>query len=103
MKCRQGIYEPATKKDYEKLFKVWEEGDVAEMEEFVFASVKDDPEMELFNEKLLDERNFSMVEKIEGFLLDDETYFVVVGTDHLVGENGIINLLLEKGYLPVQL
>ena len=44
-----------------------------------------------------------MVDKIEGFLENDEIYFVVVGAGHLVGENGIINLLEEKGYITEQL
>jgi uncharacterized protein YbaP (TraB family) len=44
-----------------------------------------------------------MAEKIEEFLADDEIYFVVVGAGHLVGENGLINLLKNQGYETEQL
>jgi len=46
--------------------------------------------------KLNDERNFKMVEKIEEYLKSKEKYFIIVGAAHLVGENGIINLLNRK-------
>ncbi len=97
------VEDPATKKDYEQLFESWEDGDTREMERLVFEEAEEDPEMKLFNEKFLDERNFKMVEKIEAFLEDDEVYFVVVGAAHLVGENGIMNLLKAKGFELTQL
>ena len=92
-----------TKKELEKLYDAWEEGDSLEMEALIMEGVEDSPELQMINKKLLDERNFLMVEKIEGFLQNDETYFVVVGAGHLIGENGIINLLKGKGYTPTQL
>ncbi len=46
--------------------------------------------------KFNDERNFKMVEKIEDYLKSNEKYFIIVGAAHLVGENGIINLLNRK-------
>ncbi len=97
------VEDPATKKDYEQLFESWKAGDTAKMEQIVFEEDEDDPRTDLLNEKLLDERNFGMAEKIEGFLEDDENYFVVVGAAHLVGENGIINLLESRGYTVSQL
>ncbi|RJQ38322.1 MAG: hypothetical protein C4550_06760 [Nitrospiraceae bacterium] len=42
-----------------------------------------------------------MTLKIEEFLKTKETYFVVVGAGHLVGNKGIIELLKRKGY-PVE-
>ncbi len=97
------VEDPATKKDYEQLFESWKAGDTAKMEQIVFEEDDEDPRTDLLNEKLLDERNFGMAEKIEGFLEDDENYFVVVGAAHLVGENGIINLLESRGYTVSQL
>jgi uncharacterized protein len=44
-----------------------------------------------------------MVAKIEGFLKTGQTYFVVVGSGHLVGSKGIVNVLKEKGYMVQQL
>ena len=44
-----------------------------------------------------------MVEKIEGYLEEDETYFVIIGAGHLVGKKGIIEILEDKGYTVKQL
>ena len=89
--------------EIESMFEAWRTGDVAEMERMVFSGVDEYPEYQLINEKLLDERNFLMVEKIEGYLEEDEVYFVIVGAAHLVGENGLVNLLIEAGYDVEQL
>ena len=69
----------------------------------MFEGIDENPMFRSLNEKLLDERNFRMVDKIEGFLEDDDVCFMVVGAGHLVGENGIINLLAKKGYKISQL
>jgi uncharacterized protein YbaP (TraB family) len=44
-----------------------------------------------------------MVSKIEDFLRTKEVYFVIVGAGHLVGNQGIIEILKGKGYLVEQL
>ncbi len=92
-----------TKNEIEHMFEVWEMGDITEMEKIMFEDLDEHPEFIPISEELIDERNFGMVEKIEGFLEDDEIYFVAVGAGHLVGENGIINLLEEKGCITEQL
>lgn len=89
--------------EIESMFEAWRTGDVTEMERITFDGVEEYPEYQLINEKLLDERNFLMIEKIEGYLGDDEVYFVIVGAAHLVGENGLVNLLIEAGYQVEQL
>jgi uncharacterized protein YbaP (TraB family) len=54
-------------------------------------------------EKLLYTRNKNMVSKITEYLQTHETYFVIVGAGHLVGERGIVELLRKRGYLVEQL
>jgi uncharacterized protein YbaP (TraB family) len=51
-------------------------------------------------ESLLDKRNVGMTDKIKGYLTDEgkETYFIVVGAAHFVGEKGIVQLLENEGY-----
>ncbi|PIV24832.1 MAG: hypothetical protein COS40_01015 [Deltaproteobacteria bacterium CG03_land_8_20_14_0_80_45_14] len=44
-----------------------------------------------------------MVLKIEDFLETKETYFIIVGAGHLVGNQGIIEILRGKGYIVEQL
>ncbi len=61
------------------------------------------PELEPLYEEIYDERNFNMAARIEEFLTDDEPCFVVVGAGHLVGDNGLVSLLTERGYTVEQL
>jgi uncharacterized protein YbaP (TraB family) len=89
--------------DMEELFQAWQDGDVTRMESSLFEGLTEEPGMATYYEKLFDERNFNMAAKIEEYLADDETYFIVVGAGHLVGENGLLNLLTEKGYAIEQL
>jgi uncharacterized protein YbaP (TraB family) len=39
-----------------------------------------------------------MTEKIKGYLGQNENYFVIVGSGHLVGDKGILALLNKAGY-----
>ena len=39
-----------------------------------------------------------MLEKISGYLKGDEQRFIVVGAAHLIGTEGLIELLDEAGY-----
>ena len=48
-------------------------------------------------ERLLDNRNVIMVERMRP-LLDKGKAFVAVGAAHLPGEQGVLNLLVEQGY-----
>jgi uncharacterized protein len=51
-----------------------------------------------FCESLLFERNRNWLPKIENFLIQKEDSLVVVGAGHLVGSQGLIELLKQKGY-----
>lgn len=77
----------------------WLSGDDAGFLEEFTAQSGDSPEAQAFSRKLLDERNAVMADRIEG-LLDAAPgghYFVLVGAAHLVGDDGIVNLLARRG------
>jgi uncharacterized protein YbaP (TraB family) len=86
-----------------KLIEAWALGETTSMESIIMRKVKEDPRLSIIYEKFLYERNKNMVTKIEDYLKGKETYFVVVGAGHLVGNKGIIELLKGKGYLIEQL
>jgi len=48
---------------------------------------------------LLDRRNPSMADKVEGLLKHDKVTFVGVGLMHLIGDKGVPQLLRRRGYL----
>ncbi|MEW6419537.1 MAG: TraB/GumN family protein [Nitrospirota bacterium] len=68
------------------------------MESLITRSSTEDRRMSSIYEKLIYERNRNMVSKIEDFLKTKETYFIVAGAGHLVGNKGIIEMLRNKGY-----
>ncbi len=83
------------------LFEAYKRWDAEWIRDFIFESVEKHPELKPLYEKLLDDRNEKMAEKIDSFLRNKGTYFVVVGAGHLFGEMGIVELLRKKGYTLV--
>ena len=86
-----------------KMFNAWETGDTKAMEEIMLNKPENltDIEKESYREyeKLLfDDRNNSMTEKAEEYLKSNKTVFFVVGSGHMIGDTGIVNQLINKGY-----
>lgn len=77
-----------------KMVTSWHQGDLQGLEKAV-ENYKSNP---IFYNALLVRRNHNWVPQIEEFLKDTQNYFVVVGVAHLAGEDGLLNLLTEKGY-----
>ncbi len=44
------------------------------------------------------ERNYDMAETIIQYIHSEETVFVIVGAAHVVGQDGILQILRRKGY-----
>ncbi len=86
-----------------KMTRAWTTGNAKDMETILTRSVSEDKRLSSIFEKLIYERNRKMVSRIEDFLRGKETYFVIVGAGHLVGNQGIIEILKRKGYLVEQL
>jgi len=89
--------------ELDKLVQAWTSGDTKGIEAIITRSVSEDKELSPIYEKLIYERSRNMASKIEDYLKTKETYFVIVGAGHLVGSQGIIELLKGKGYLVEQL
>lgn len=84
-----------------ELFAVYLDGDEDVLLELLFPEDEEiDEEYEEYMVALNDDRNVTMAEKIKGFLEEDsgKTYFVIVGTAHLVKDPHIRTLLEEEGY-----
>ena len=48
--------------------------------------------------KLNNDRNIAWIPKIEGYLKSDVPHFVIMGAMHTLRDEGVINLLSDKGY-----
>jgi uncharacterized protein len=79
---------------------LWRAGDAEGMYELLMAPMRGEfPEI---YQRLVVERNHRMVAAIEGYLRGSGVTFVVVGSGHLGGPDGILPLLRARGYQPVQ-
>jgi uncharacterized protein YbaP (TraB family) len=81
------------------MVRLWKQGDETKMNTLLFEDSLDDfPEFNKIYDSLFYARNNKMTSKINDMLKQQGSYFVVVGSGHLIGEKGIVNALKEKGY-----
>jgi uncharacterized protein YbaP (TraB family) len=85
------------------MLKQWEKGNTEGIEEALFKDLEEEPALAPYYDVMFNQRNYNMQAKIEEYLADEYTYFIVVGAGHLVGEEGLLNLLDEAGYKIEQL
>ena len=87
-------------KSLKELTRLWKKGERGPLEENIFESRLEKPELEPYYTALFDVRNRGMEEGIEKALARDEisTLFVVVGAGHLLGDQGLVELMKQKGY-----
>ena len=80
----------------EELIEAWKIGDADKMENLIIKEVKEEyPELYT---SIIKERNERWLPQIEALFLTEEDEFVLVGSGHLIGEDGIIPMLKERGY-----
>jgi hypothetical protein len=80
----------------------WEGGNPEALSQLLFKQ-KDDPVYRPFYEALFFTRNRQMADKLVALFDKPETHFVVVGAGHVVGEQGLLDLLARKGFQLRQL
>lgn len=84
------------------LLDAWQSGDRDKMKSIL--SLKGDEPSEKFNEAILDERDEGMAKKIDAMLKKDgkNTYFILIGSAHLVPENSVTGILKNMGYKVIE-
>ena len=82
-------------KDLDKLISTWRDGNSKVMKKQLKEMKSDFPD--IYN-SLLVNRNNNWTPQIEDYLTDEMVEFVVVGTLHLHGPDGLLNILKKKGY-----
>jgi hypothetical protein len=81
-------------KEVDDMVHAWQRGDTAWFADQLKAELGRDPKL---YQSILVARNRKWVPKIEALLKDDKNYLVIVGTAHLVGDGGVIELLKKDG------
>jgi uncharacterized protein YbaP (TraB family) len=84
----------------ERIVQAWVSGDVGGVEELLLAGMREYPEV---HQKIIVDRNRRWLPEIERIIERGESALVVVGAAHLVGKDGVIELLKQRGYKVEQL
>jgi uncharacterized protein len=82
------------------LVEAWKSGDMNSLDTILLKSFKDYPGV---SKMLIVDRNKNWLPKIESLIGQKENVMIIVGAAHLVGKDGIIALLKQRGYRVEQL
>tara|TARA_R110002073_G_scaffold192146_3_gene350891 strand:- start:422 stop:1306 length:885 start_codon:yes stop_codon:yes gene_type:complete len=85
----------------EDMIGAWRSGDSEALSELFVEEMK--AESPQLYDSLLLQRNLRWIPQIDQMLEDSDTEFVLVGAAHIVGENGLLDLLAQQGYEIEQL
>jgi uncharacterized protein YbaP (TraB family) len=78
-----------------QIVQAWLKGDSDSLEALLLAGMKEYPEV---HEKIIVDRNRRWVPQIEKIFAQGDGAMVVVGAAHLIGKDGVIEMLKARGY-----
>ena len=87
------------KKDLAKLLQAWKAGNAPELEKLLNEAMKESPAI---YKRMLTDRNQNWLPKIEELARGKKNAIVIVGAAHLVGKDGVVELLKKKGATVTQ-
>ncbi len=86
----------------DEMFNAWKQGDTNAFENIMTLPLKTDASLNDVYADLITKRNYQMAERIEDFIRSKKDCFVVVGSGHVVGKEGIVSILRDRGYQLIQ-
>ena len=81
--------------EYEKMISAWKHGDLGKLQEMLFREAEKHPD--LMN-KFLIARNLMWIDRLDTMLKNGEKVMVLVGTGHMTGDSGLLELLRQRGH-----
>jgi uncharacterized protein len=87
-------------KGLDQIVRSWVAGDVLALEELLLKAMREYPAV---HQKIIVDRNRRWLPEIERMIERGESALVVVGAAHLVGKEGVIELLKARGYTLEQM
>jgi uncharacterized protein YbaP (TraB family) len=81
--------------NFNQIVQSWLKGDSASLEALLLASMREYPDL---YQKIIVDRNRRWLPQIEKMIEQGEGAMVVVGAAHLVGQDGVIEMLKTRGY-----
>jgi len=88
---------PSTLRRAASIWRAWFAGDSASLDKMLNEAMTP-----AIYKRLVTDRNRRWVPQIEEFLNGDKNAIVIVGAGHLVGKEGVVQLLKDKGCKIVQ-
>jgi uncharacterized protein YbaP (TraB family) len=82
-----------------EIMKSWRTGDSQGIEKLLNDAIREQPAL---YKRMLTDRNRSWIPRIENWLNGDKNVLVIVGSAHLVGNEGVVELLRKKGFKLTQ-
>jgi uncharacterized protein YbaP (TraB family) len=86
-------------KDLSEMLKAWQTGDVAKLNKFLNEAMQESP---VIYKRLVTDRTRRWVPKVEELARGKQNAIVIVGAGHLVGADGLVELLRKKGFKITQ-
>jgi uncharacterized protein YbaP (TraB family) len=83
--------------DTEAVVRAWQRGDTVKLEQLLREGTQDSPELYRL---LTTDRNRRWLPKITALLAGDDNCLVIVGALHLIGHDGLVELLQRQGFNP---
>jgi hypothetical protein len=84
------------RQQFDALAHAWRTGDAEKLNGIMNSDLK--KRLPKLYKKLISDRNRNWLPTIEAFLKTPKTEFILVGAGHLVGPDGIVEVLKKKGY-----
>jgi uncharacterized protein len=81
-------------KDLDDMLKAWQTGDADKLNKYLNEAMQESP---VIYKRMLTDRNRNWLPKIEELAKGKENAIVIVGAGHLVGTEGVVELLKKKG------
>jgi uncharacterized protein YbaP (TraB family) len=87
-------------KGLEQIVRAWSAGDVQSLEALLLNSMREYPAV---YQRIIVDRNRRWLPEIEKMIEQGESTLIVVGAGHLVGKDGVVELLKARGYTLEQM
>jgi uncharacterized protein YbaP (TraB family) len=87
-------------KELDQIVRSWAAGDVPALEQLLLKAMREYPAV---HQRIVVDRNRRWLPEIESLIKQGESALVVVGAAHLVGKEGVIELLKARGYTLEQM
>lgn len=86
---------------FNKMIVTWKKGDLKQLETFFITPMQES--LPIMYQQLLVQRNQAWLPHLKKLLTTPETEMVLVGSAHLAGQEGLLNMLKNSGYRMTQL